>query len=80
MLDKAVRHPYQRNLLTAEQPDDFYCAFFQLRTNPSLVLFQTRDKKGEIRLNGDKTRIQGEGLTEEERQKINSFLVWSRTP
>ncbi len=79
MLDKTFRHQYQRNIFKADQPDDFYCAFFQQRTDPSLVLFQTRDKMGKIYLDGDKTKADSKNLTAKEWEEINSFLVWSRT-
>ncbi len=79
MLDKAVRHQYQRNIFTADRPEKFYCAFYQQRTNPSLVLLQTDSKVGKIHLNGDNTKITLPDMTEEEREKINSYLVWLRT-
>ena len=78
MLKKTIRHQYQRNIFTADQPDDFYCAFYQQRTNPSLVLFQTHDKHGKIFLNGDKTKVNADGLTDEELQEINSYIIWLR--
>lgn len=80
MLDEATGHQYQRNIFAPGKEGSFHCAFFQQRTNPSLVLLQSGDKKGVIRLSGDNTSIKIKGLTKQECEKINSFLVWSRTP
>ena len=82
MLDKVKQHQYQRNMFISDSEDDdenkFFCTFYQLRSNPSVLLFNTRDKYGKIYLSGDDTKITGQNLLSEERKKIGSLLLWTR--
>jgi hypothetical protein len=80
MLENPVHHQFQRNIFSdMDEENNFYCSFFQQRINPSLVIFQTRDKKGKIYLDGDNTNITGADISDEEKELINSYLVWNRT-
>ena len=79
LMKQPEKHQYQRNIFSSEPDKEFFCSFYQQLTNTSFVLFNTPDKMGKIHLNGDDTKIICSRLSDEERKKIESFLVWMRT-
>ena len=79
LMKEPERHQYQRNIFSHEPDREFFCSFYQQLVDTSVVLFNTTDKAGKIRLNGDKTEIICPELTAEEEKKVESFLVWMRT-
>ena len=79
LMKSPEKHQYQRNIFSSAPDREFFCSFYQQLVNPSIILFNTPDKTGKIRLNGDNSKIICPGLTDKERKKIESFLVWMRT-
>ena len=82
MLDKVERHQYQRNIfindIDKNDRSQFFFSFYQLRSDPSCLLFNTWDDHGRIYLAGDDTKIEGKNLSADEKNKIESFLLWTR--